>query len=78
MSSSTPQRIELCGVTVDVEDGVVFLRGQLRGPEDIRSVEDAVREVPGVSEVRSLLHTAGSPAPNKAEAREASRSAAGG
>jgi hypothetical protein len=57
-------------ITIDVESGVVILRGELDDPEQIRTIEQAARGVRGVAGVRSLLHHSGTPAPNKAEARE--------
>jgi hypothetical protein len=62
-------------VSVDVQEGVVYLRGQVERPDEVHAVEDAVRTVAGVSEVRNLLHTAGSPPPNKVDAIEASETA---
>jgi hypothetical protein len=38
-------------------------------------IEEAVRKVPGVTAVTSLLHMPGTPAPNKAEALAASKEA---
>jgi BON domain len=52
-------------INVNVEDGVVVLRGQLDRPEQIREVEAAVRRIEGVHEVESHLHLPQSPAPNK-------------
>lgn len=50
-------------VNVGVVDRVVHLRGEVKGPEEItRLVEDA-RKVPGVNDVRNLLHTPGTTAP---------------
>jgi len=57
-------------INADVVDGVLTLRGQLDSEEDIAQVLTAVRPVPGLVEVVSLLHLPGQPAPNKAEARE--------
>ena len=62
-------------VLVNVESGVVVLRGQVDRPELIRRLEDEVRHVPGVLDVENLLHTKGTPAPNKAEALFASQDA---
>jgi osmotically-inducible protein OsmY len=44
-------------VSVNAENGVVFLRGQLERPEDIEALARAVAAVEGVREVRNLLHT---------------------
>jgi hypothetical protein len=51
-------------VNLNAVDGVVFLRGQLDRPEEIRELEAKVRAVPGVKDVRNLLHLKGTPAPS--------------
>lgn len=56
----------------EVEDTTVVLRGQLDSQASIAKVEDAVRRIPGVSGIKSLLHLPGTPAPNKAAALQAS------
>ena len=58
-------------INADVVDGRLTLRGQLDSEEQIRSVVQAAGEVPGVVEVITFLHLPGTPAPNKADAREA-------
>jgi hypothetical protein len=52
-------------VNVNVEAGVVYLRGELGSPDDIDRLVDSVREVEGVGEVRSLLHVPGQEPPMK-------------
>ncbi|MGH2559249.1 MAG: BON domain-containing protein [Thermomicrobiales bacterium] len=56
-------------LNVNVEDGVVVLRGQFDQPDDIQRVENDVRKVPGVKGVKSHLHLPETPAPNKQDAR---------
>jgi len=46
----------------------VILRGQLDDVDAMFKVEHAVRNVPGVTAIKSLLHMPGTPAPNKADA----------
>ncbi len=46
-------------VSLNAENGVVVLRGQLDRPEEITDVEERVARVEGVSGVRNLLHLAG-------------------
>jgi BON domain-containing protein len=58
-------------INADVVDGRLTLRGQLDSEDQIRAVVAAAEGVPGVVEVVTLLHLPGTPAPNKAEAREA-------
>jgi osmotically-inducible protein OsmY len=44
-------------VSVNVEEGVVYLRGQLDDPSVIGDLERRVRSVQGVERVENLLHT---------------------
>jgi osmotically-inducible protein OsmY len=44
-------------VNVNVENGVVFLRGQVERPEIVDELEARVRSVQGVERVENLLHT---------------------
>src|ERR1700686_3023518 len=57
-------------INLDVEPGVVKIRGQVENAFQIASVEKAVLKVPGVVGVENLLHVDGTPAPNTARARE--------
>jgi osmotically-inducible protein OsmY len=50
-------------VSVNVEEGVVYLRGQLDDPSLIEGLEQRVRSVRGVDRVENLLHTPGTEAP---------------
>jgi len=59
-------------INFDVESGVVTVRGQVDNAFQISTIEKAVLKVPGVRGVENLLHVNGTPAPNKAEARESS------
>lgn len=58
-------------LNVNVEEDVVVLRGQLDDPNDIRHVENRIRKVPGVQDVRSYIHLPNTPAPNKEDALHA-------
>jgi osmotically-inducible protein OsmY len=62
-------------ITFEVEGTTVILRGELASSDEMRRVEAAVREIPGVTGVTSLFHMPGTPAPNKAEALAASAKA---
>jgi osmotically-inducible protein OsmY len=64
------------GITVNAEDGIVVLRGEVDSPERMSELARMVLRVPGVSGVENLLHLPGQPAPNKAKALEASTRAA--
>ncbi len=50
-------------VSVNVQDGVVQLRGEVTRPELIDELVDRVRSVQGVREVENLLHVPGTQAP---------------
>jgi BON domain len=62
-------------LSFEVEDTTVVLRGELDSDAEIGKVETAVRRIPGVTGIRSLLHLPGTPAPNKAAALVASADA---
>lgn len=55
-------------VDVNVEDGVVYLRGQVADQDLIDRLGQAAGAVDGVSRVENLLHLPGTPAPTKDEA----------
>jgi osmotically-inducible protein OsmY len=50
-------------VSIDVQDGVVYLRGELADDEWIERLADGARKVDGVKGVKNLLHRPGTPAP---------------
>lgn len=50
-------------VNVNVQEGVVQLRGELPRPELIEELVERTRKVHGVREVENLLHVIGTPAP---------------
>ena len=50
-------------VDVNVDHGVVYLRGQLARPETIKDLERRVRSIQGVHQVENLLHLPGTEAP---------------
>jgi hyperosmotically inducible protein len=54
-------------VSVNAEDGMVYLRGELDSAETIGRLEQAARDVDGVRAVVNLLHGPGEPAPTKEE-----------
>jgi osmotically-inducible protein OsmY len=48
-------------VSVNVQNGVVELRGEVKRPEQVRALGEAAERVEGVKDVHNLLHTPGSP-----------------
>jgi osmotically-inducible protein OsmY len=60
-----PENAPKGDVNVNVEDGVVFLRGQVDEQSMIDELESRVRSVQGVADVENLLHLPGTEAPTK-------------
>ena len=60
-------------VSVNVEHGVVYLRGEVEQPEQIRALGEKAEAVEGVQAVENLLHPPGTPAPSKGDGRAAGR-----
>jgi hypothetical protein len=54
-------------IDVNVVDGVVWLRGEARHPEDINAIEAEARAVPEVVDVQNLLHLPKTPAPDRTD-----------
>lgn len=54
-------------VNVNVVDGVVWLRGEVKRPEQVRRLEQKARSVPEVRGVENLLHLVKTPAPTRAD-----------
>jgi osmotically-inducible protein OsmY len=54
-------------INVNVEEGVVVLRGEADQPEMINELVEKARNVQGVRDVRNLLHLPGTPAPTSTE-----------
>lgn len=54
-------------INVNVEDGVVYLRGELEQPDLIEDLGAQARKVKGVRAVENLLHVPGEGAPAPAE-----------
>ena len=61
-------------ISVNAEDGVVFLRGTLEHDEEIERLGEAARAITGVREVENLLHAPGTPAPPSRSKLERQRS----
>jgi hypothetical protein len=54
-------------VDVNVVDGEVYLRGQVKTPDLINTLEAEARQIPEVKEVHNLLHLPNTPAPTRAD-----------
>jgi osmotically-inducible protein OsmY len=57
-------------VSVNVEEGIVYLRGELPDRETIDRLREEAAKVDGVRRVESLLHEPGEPAPTKDQAHD--------
>ncbi len=55
--------VDVRGINVNAEDGVVVLRGEVERPELIAELEARTRNVQGVKGVENLLHLTGTEAP---------------
>jgi hypothetical protein len=60
-------------ISVNAAEGIVELRGVCETREQISDLEQEVRKVTGVIDVHNYLHLPNTDAPNKEEARNASR-----
>ncbi|MBV8220384.1 MAG: BON domain-containing protein [Solirubrobacterales bacterium] len=54
-------------VNVNAVDGVVWLRGEVKRPDEIEQLEAQVRAIPEVRGVENLLHLPKTPAPTRAD-----------
>lgn len=50
-------------ININTQHGVVFLRGEVDTPEQMRHLEKEIRHIPGVRGVQNLLHLPHTPAP---------------
>jgi osmotically-inducible protein OsmY len=57
-------RIPKGDLNIDSVGGVVMIRGEVERPELINEIEERVRRISGVLEVRNLMHLPGTPAPH--------------
>jgi hypothetical protein len=60
-------RVSKAAVNVNVVDGVVWLRGEVKRPEQIRALETKARAIPEVRGVENLLHLPKTPARTRAD-----------
>ena len=54
-------------VDVNVVDGEVYLRGEVKTPDLINTLEEETRQIPEVKQVHNLLHLPNTPAPTRAD-----------
>jgi osmotically-inducible protein OsmY len=63
-------------INVNAEDGIVYLRGEVKRPEDVKELGKAAGAVEGVRGVENLLHTPGSEPKAKKEDPEKAKAKA--
>jgi osmotically-inducible protein OsmY len=54
-------------VNVNAVDGVVYLRGEVKRPEQVKELERQALSIPEVKGVGNLLHLHKTPAPTRAD-----------
>jgi osmotically-inducible protein OsmY len=59
-------------LNINVEGGIVVIRGQVDSQQTIDNIVDLVRAIPDVRDVTSYMHLPGTPAPNKESVLEVS------
>jgi hypothetical protein len=64
-------------ISINAEEGFVFLRGVMERQEDIERIGAATRQIAGVREVENLIHLPGTPAPASRPKSERERSSHG-
>ena len=64
-------------VDVNVAGGVVYLRGEVKTPDVIKSLERQAKSIPEVKRVENLLHLPGTPAPTRSDTPARQRKPAG-
>jgi BON domain len=64
-------------IDVNAAGGVVWLRGEVRTPEDVKRLQDQAQAIPEVRRVENLLHLPHTPAPTRTDTPAAQRKPAG-
>src|ERR1700761_7790027 len=60
-------------IDINVAEGVVFLRGQVSRPDDIKRLERQAKAIPEVKRVENLLHLPKTPAPTRSDTPDRQR-----
>jgi hypothetical protein len=61
-------------ISVNTADGVVWLRGEAKNPEQVKELEAKALAIPEVKQVENLLHLPKTPAPNKTRSTKTAQS----
>jgi BON domain-containing protein len=70
------QGVDKGKISVNTTEGVVWLRGEAKTPEQIKELEAAALAIPEVKQVENLLHLPKTPAPAKARRSKGTPAAA--
>jgi|SRR5215208_2084313 len=54
-------------INVNTADGIVWLRGEAKNPEQVKELEAKAAAIPEVKRVENLLHLPGTPAPTRTD-----------
>ncbi len=68
-----PDDVPKGSINVNAEEGIVYLRGEVKRPEDMKALVEAARKVDGVRGVENLLHLPKTPPRHKQETEEETR-----
>lgn len=68
-----PEDVPKGSISINAEMGVVYLRGQVDQPEQIKELVSRAQSVEGVRAVENMLHAPGQPAPMKQETEPETR-----
>jgi hypothetical protein len=60
-------------ISVNTADGVVWLRGEAKNPEQVKELEAKAKAIPEVKRVENLLHLPKTPAPTRTDAPKSQR-----
>jgi BON domain len=60
-------------ISVNTADGVVWLRGEAKNPEQVKELEARTKAIPEVKRVENLLHLPKTPAPSRTDSPPSQR-----
>jgi BON domain-containing protein len=60
-------------ISVNTADGVVWLRGEAKNPEQVKELEAKAKAIPEVKRVENLLHLPKTPAPTRTDSPSSQR-----
>ena len=60
-------------ISVNTADGVVWLRGEVKNPEQVKELEAKAKAIPEVKRVENLLHLPKTPAPTRTDSPASQR-----